>query len=185
MDHIDALETAWSRGGALLAGLQPGDLARPTPCADWDVRELLIHTLGESDMMSQVNRGARSSADYPDFVGDGGAIVEAWQRIGAENVASWRDSGVDGDRTYFYGSFPARACLLIGIGEVLVHCWDIARATGQPYDIDEDLALLVYGLYSNIPLDAMRANGSLGPEIAVPADAPVADRMLGLLGRRP
>jgi uncharacterized protein (TIGR03086 family) len=100
-------------------------------------------------------------------------------------VASWHERGLDGDRAYFYGTFPARVGLLVNIGEVVVHSWDLARATGQHYDFDPDLALLVHGLYSAFPLDGMRSNGSLGPEIPVPADAPVADRLLGLLGRRP
>ncbi|MDT4919817.1 MAG: hypothetical protein QOI15_719 [Pseudonocardiales bacterium] len=185
MDHIDALERAWKLGSDLLAGLRPADLSLATPCEGWDVRDLLVHTLGETDMMSQVNRGAKSSGEYPDFVGDGASLDGAWQRIGADNVASWHEGGLDGNRAYFYGTFPARVCLLVNIGEVVVHSWDLARPTGQRYDIDPDLAQLVYGLYSAFPLDGMRANGSLGPEILVPADAPVADRLLGLLGRQP
>jgi uncharacterized protein (TIGR03086 family) len=182
---MDALESAWKFGSDLLAGVRPADLRRPTPCTGWDVRHLLVHTLGETDMMSRVNRGAKSSSEYPDFVGDGASLDGAWQRIGEDNVVSWIEGGIDGDRAYFYGTFPARVCLLVNIGEVVVHSWDLAQATGQHYDIDPDLAQLVYGLYSAFPLDGMRANGSLGPEIPVPADAPVADRLLGLLGRQP
>lgn len=185
MDHTDALETAWQHGGDVLAGLRPDDLTRTTPCAGWDVRELLVHTLGESHMMSEVNRGAASSNEYLDFVGDGATLVDEWQRIGAENVASWRGSGLEDDRVYFYGTFPARAAVLINLGEIVVHSWDLARATEQAFVIDADLAGLVYGLYTAFPLDGMRANGSLGPEVPVSADASVADRMLGLLGRQP
>ena len=185
MDHIDALEMAWKQGGDVLAGLRPEDLGRATPCAGWNVRALLVHTLGEADMMSQVNRGAKSSSEYSDFVGDGTALSETWQQIASDNVTSWRESDLDATRTYFYGTFPARACVLINLGEVVVHSWDLAQATGQRHDIDEELALLVHDLYSAIPLEGMRANGSLGPAVAVPNDAPVADRMLGLLGRQP
>lgn len=185
MNHIDALGSAWKLGNDLLAGLRPADLDRATPCAGWDVRELLVHTLGEADMMSQVNRGAQSSSEYPDLVGDGASLDGGWQRVGADNVASWHDGGLAGDRAYFYGTFPARVALLINLGEVVVHSWDLARATGRHYDIDPELAELVYGLYSAFPLDGMRANGSLGPEVPVPAGAPVAHRLLGLLGRQP
>jgi uncharacterized protein (TIGR03086 family) len=185
MDHIDALDRAWKDGGDLVAGLSAADLGRTTPCAGWDVRDLLGHALGESDMMSRVNRGAKSSSEYPDFVRDGATLVDEWQRIAADNVASWHEGGLDGERTYFYGTFPTGVCLLINIGEVVVHSWDLAQATGERHDVDPELAALVYSLYSAFPLDGMRANGSLGPEVPVPADAPVADRLLGLLGRRP
>jgi uncharacterized protein (TIGR03086 family) len=185
MDQIDALERAWKDGADLVVGLSPAQLAQATPCAGWDVRDLLVHTLGESDMMSRVNRGAKSDSEYPDFVGDGTSLVDEWQRIAADNVASWHEGGLDGDRTYFYGTFPTRVCLLVNIGEIVVHSWDLAQATGERQDIDPDLAALVHGLYSAFPLDGMRANGSLGPEVPVRAEAPVADRLLGLLGRRP
>jgi uncharacterized protein (TIGR03086 family) len=185
MNHIDALELSWKHGAELVSGLRPGDLSAPTPCGDWDVRGLLNHTLGEARMMTDVNRGLPSGNDHGDLVRDGDALVVTWHETGRDNVESWRESGLDGDRTYFYGTFPARACVLINLGEVLVHSWDLARATGKDFDLDPDLAALVHGLYSAIPLEGLRANGVLGPEVPVPADAPIADRMLGLLGRQP
>ncbi len=73
----------------------------------------------------------------------------------------------------------------MNLAEVLVHSWDLAQATGRGYVVDPELAEVVYGLYRAVPLDDMRAHGALGPEVAVPVVAPVADRLLGLLGRRP
>lgn len=108
-----------------------------------------------------------------------------WTGVAASNVASWRESGLEGDRTYFYGTFPAGASAVINLGEVVVHTWDLAMALGRPAPKDPGLATLAYELYSYVPLDGMRAAGHLGPEVPVPADAPVEDRMLGLLGRRP
>ena len=185
MDHIDALEMSWKQGASIIADLRASDLAAATPCADWEVRALLNHLLGEAQMMTDVNNGLASSKEHDDVVGDGSALLAAWDSIAERNVASWRTSGLDGDRTYFYGTFPAAACVVINLGEVAVHNWDLARATGMSFTIDDELAAPVYDLYSAIPLDGMRANGSLGPEVAVPAGAPIADRLLGLLGRTP
>ena len=185
MDTIDTLELSWKYGASVVAGLGPADLATLTPCAGWDVRALLNHTLGEAQMMTDVNNGLVSSADHGDIVGDGTGLSGAWDAIGQRNVTSWRTSGLDGDRAYFYGTFPATAGIVINIGEVIVHAWDLARAIGQPFEIDAELAAPVYGLYRAIPLDGMRSNGLLGPEIAVPDDASISDRLLGLLGRTP
>lgn len=37
----------------------------------------------------------------------------------------------------------------------------------------------------HVPLDAIRAAGEFGPEIAVVATAPVGERLLALVGRQP
>jgi uncharacterized protein (TIGR03086 family) len=186
MDPIDALELSWKQGAELVGDLGPEDLTLPTPCAGWDVRALLNHTLGEVVMMTRVNGGQPGGTDdHGDLVGDGLALGALWDELGRANVASWREAGLQGDRAYFYGTFPAAAAAISNLGEVLLHSWDLAQATGRGYVIDPDLAALVYGLYSAVPLDDKRAKGVLGPEVTMPADAPVADRVLALLGRRP
>lgn len=184
MNEIDALEQAWKYGAELLADLPPNDLQQATPCAGWDVRALLNHVLGESTMQSEVNRGLPSIADHGDVLGDNDALT-VWTRIARDNVASWHEAGVDGERAYFYGTYPAAAALAINVGEVVVHNWDLAKALGRPVTTDPDHAAIAYGLWSSFPLDGLRAAGQLGPEIAIPADAPVMDRLLGLLGRQP
>lgn len=66
-----------------------------------------------------------------------------------------------------------------------MHTWDLAKATGQPAQIDPEVAQLIYDFYRAIPMDGMRAGGVYGPEISVPESAPVQDRLLGFLSRRP
>ncbi len=185
MDIIDALERSWEVGAQVVAGLTAEQLDAPTPCAGWDVRALLNHTLGEALMMTRVNQGQAAGNDHGDLVGDGGTLVATWAEVARENVASWRESGLEGDRTYFYGTFPSPASAIINLGEVVVHTWDLAMAIGRPAPVDPALAALVHQLYASVPLDGMRAGGMLGPEVEVSDGAPVADRMLALLGRRP
>jgi uncharacterized protein (TIGR03086 family) len=185
MDYTDALEMSWKHGANLIAEVRPADFSAPTPCTGWDVRALLNHVLGEATMMTEVNRGKTSEPFHADLVGDGTGIVATWESLADRNVTSWRTSGLDGERAYFYATVPATAGLVINLGEVLVHSWDLAQAIGKQFDVDAELAGLVYGLYNAIPLDDMRAHGHLGPQVAVPDSAPIAERMLGLLGRTP
>ncbi len=185
MDLIDALEKSWAASTTVVARLDPSQLDAPTPCIGWDVRAVLDHTLGEAAMMTAVNRGEPFGGNHGDLTGDGSTLLEEWTRIGADNVASWRSSGLEGKRTYFYGTYPAPASIVINLGEVLVHSWDLARATGQSVELDPDLVAPVHDLYASYPLDGMRANGQLGPEVPVPPDATPAARLLGLLGRQP
>ncbi len=185
MNPIDALERSWNDGAAIVSRVSAEDLTSPTRCDGWDVKQLLNHTLGECQMMTLVNQGEPAGNVRGDLVGDGVGLGETWARLGAENIASWRASGLDGKRSYFYGTFPAGASAVINLGEVLVHSWDLARGIDADFEVDPELASLVYGLYSAIPLDGMRAGGMLAAEVPVPTDAPVSERMLGLLGRQP
>lgn len=184
MDPIDALEEAWGQGGDVLATLRPDQLDDPTPCAEFDVRAVVNHVLGEALMMSDANRRQSASSDRGDLIGPGDART-TWESIGRDNVTSWREGGLDGDRAYVYGTFPASVGVVINLSEVLVHTWDLARATGRSLELDPDLSAIVFGLYGTMPLDGLRAEGVFGPEIQVDAEATVADRLLGLLGRRP
>ena len=79
--------------------------------------------------------------------------VGAVGRTAEVNLASWRaDGALDGDRSYPWGTFPAGVGLLVNLGEVAVHAWDLAEATGQRATIDEDTArrLVVRGFFASI-----------------------------------
>jgi uncharacterized protein (TIGR03086 family) len=76
---------------------------------------------------------------------------------------------------------------LVALDELVVHGWDIARATGQPYDCDPASLEAVHGFvlqFSEPGLEAER-EGLFGPVVDVPADAPLLDRVIGLTGRDP
>lgn len=185
MSHIDALEQAWKYGEELVATVRPEELSGPTPCAGWDVRALLNHLLGETTMQTEVNHGLPSNADHGDLLSEG--VLATWSRVAAANVASWREVGVEGERTYFYGTFPAPVALASNIAEVVVHNWDLATALGRPVTADPAHAEIAWGLWSACPverLDALRAHGQFAAEVPVAVDAPVMDRLLGLLGRQ-
>lgn len=187
MSQIDALEQTWKYGEELVATVQSEELSLPTPCAGWDVRGLLNHLLGESTMQTEVNHGLPSKADHGDLLGEDDTVA-VWNRIAADNVASWREGGVEGERRYFYGTFPAPVALASNIAEVVVHSWDLATALGRPVSTDPAHAEIAWELWSSFPverLDALRVHGQFRPEVAVAADAPAMDRLLGLLGRQP
>jgi uncharacterized protein (TIGR03086 family) len=75
--------------------------------------------------------------------------------------------------------------------DLVLHRWDLARATGQDDTIDPDELEGMWPGLLQIP-EVMRVPGALGPGVTVfgpvvevPADAPLQDRALGLLGRDP
>ena len=184
MDVISALEQSYDQTAKLVAGLTPAEFKAPSPCAGWDVRDTLNHMLGTTWMFTLVNQGKTVDEDAGDVVGDDASL--AVTAATKENLASWRQPGAfEGDRSYSFGTFPATGAAMLNLGEVVVHNWDVARATGQELVIDPAVGQMVYDWGISIPLDDFREHGAFGPEVAVPASAPIIDRLVGLLGRQP
>jgi uncharacterized protein (TIGR03086 family) len=73
---------------------------------------------------------------------------------------------------------------MVALSEVVIHGWDVARSSGQPYDQDPatlDACLRhVSAFAGGEPIE-----GLFGPAVPVPADAPRLDRLVGLSGRDP
>jgi uncharacterized protein (TIGR03086 family) len=184
MDGVTALERAYEAMGKRVANLTADQLSIQSACSEWDLRALLNHAFGAGWMFTLVNQGQTLGEDSGDVVGDDPAAACA--ELAAANVASWKAAGgLEGERTYPFGTFPAEMALVINVGEILIHAWDVAKATGQDATIDPEAAELLYGLYGNMPLDMYREYGAFGPEVQVPESAPIADRLLGLLGFQP
>lgn len=85
----------------------------------------------------------------------------------------------------FFGRTRLEATVdrFLGI-DLLVHGWDIARATGQDETLPDAEVARVYADVVELG-DSLRAEGVCGPAVEVPADAPAQDRLLAFLGRTP
>jgi uncharacterized protein (TIGR03086 family) len=72
----------------------------------------------------------------------------------------------------------------IALTEVVIHGWDLARATGQPYDTDPRA---VDAILPNVEQTAAEGpvEGLFGPAVPVADDAPVLERVIALSGRDP
>ena len=184
MDVVSALEQSYDQTATLVGRLTPAEFEAPSPCAGWDVRATLNHMLGATWMFTLVNQGHAADEDAGDVIGDDATL--AVTAAAKENLASWRQPGAfEGDRSYVFGTFPATGAVMLNLGEVVVHNWDVARATGRELAINPAVGQMIYDWAVSIPLDDFRDHGAFGPEVAVTASAPIVDRLVGLLGRQP
>lgn len=157
--------------------IEPGQLTNRTPCAEFDVRELVHHLLYWGPSLEGAGRKENvppSDADVADW--RGALLAQLTRTVDAWTPASaWEGTTSMG---------PAQVIGEMIVGEFLVHGWDLARATGQRYEPPADL--LAYA-HDGIAAGAEQARemGIYGPEVSVPADAPLLDRILGLTGRDP
>lgn len=165
---------------AVVARVRPDQFDRPTPCAAWDVRGLLGH-LVEANRMFTVAAGA-DPADLPDD-----DPLKAYELSTEEVRRAWHRPGLlDGEVTLPFGSFPGWVAVRMHFVDHFVHGWDLAVATGQAAELDPELAEAAFEEMSEALVDAPRGpQFPFGPVVDWPADAPVAERLVALLGRRP
>jgi len=185
----DLMARAAAAVAATVRDLKPDQLSAPTPCAEFDVRKVVHHllfwgpSLEAAAHKESVPPPAAAESDVDLTTGDWAAdltalldrVAEAWARPSA-----WEGTTRMGGPT----ELPAAMIGGMLVGELVVHGWDLARATGNPVELDDDL--LAY-LHPEVAAGAEqgRQMGIYGPEVAVPADAPTLARILGLTGRDP
>ncbi|MCX5202736.1 TIGR03086 family metal-binding protein [Streptomyces sp. NBC_00237] len=163
----------------LVSAVDPGRFDRPTPCADWDVRALLDHLVWENLLWAGLADGAPRTDVAADHLGD--HHVEAFRSASEAALAAFERPGMLDQR---YGPAPGRRLVEQLVIEMLVHGWDLARATGQPHDLLPGLAAsalpVVREIYGGLPRTAA---GSFAEPQPLPADACALDRLAAYLGR--
>ncbi|HET6315132.1 MAG TPA: TIGR03086 family metal-binding protein [Chloroflexota bacterium] len=180
---LDLLERALDQTGGVIARVRPEQATLPTPCTDWDVRTLVNHTVYDLKLFKSMVDGAERPAPDDNPVGqDWGAaynaaassLREAWQRRGEEGTMHLGR----------LGEMPASWAIGQHMADIAVHGWDIARATGQPTEADPQVgeASLEWARQSLKP--ELRGQ-TFGPEVKVPDDTPLYERLAAFFGRTP
>ena len=85
-------------------------------------------------------------------------------------------------------TFPAQACGLVALDEVLLHGWELARSTGQAYEpsaAEAEAVLPIVTPSGDPEADAQMRDGMFEPALPVPQDAAPFERTLLLSGRDP
>ena len=172
--------------GHVVAKVRPEQLADPTPCRDWDVRRLLNHIVAGNHMFAEVARGGR--ADPEDTVVDHTRPDPGTNYLAsAESVlAAWAEPGAMERRCHMpFGDVPAPAAVSIHFLDLVVHGWDLARATGQDATIDPDLAAEALDISHDLLSPELRELGMFGPgDVPASADDLLHDRLVAFMGRR-
>jgi uncharacterized protein (TIGR03086 family) len=171
----------------VVANVNAGELDGTTPCADWDLRTLVNHTILWTAYSAEQRAYGKSVAEdlmSKDFTAEPG-FAEDYQAQAAKAVAAWsdpaawhRELGVMGSET------PAAEIAAMLIAEMVLHGWDIAKATGQDYQCSKEVA--------DELLATVEAQGEMFRQyqgfaaiVPVPDDADAFDRALSLSGRDP
>ncbi|MFE3403467.1 TIGR03086 family metal-binding protein [Streptomyces anulatus] len=178
----ELLESAADRALPVVRGIDDGQLGGGTPCAEYDVRALVNHLF--QVVVNFQALAAREEVDFgqvPEFVaGD-------WRgRFGDETarlVEAWSVPGVEEGTTGRMG-LPARTVGLMVLGDLTVHAWDLARATGADFVPEESVVdELGPGLAAMAP--QAREMKVFGEPFPVGEGASAFERLLAVTGRDP
>jgi uncharacterized protein (TIGR03086 family) len=186
------LTPAAQRLADLVSGIPDDLLDAPTPCPAYTLGDLVDHIGGAA--VAFTGAAAKDTGDVTAQgpSGDASRLTDDWRtRIGRDLnglAEAWRDPAAWTGMTRAGGiELPGEVAGLVALDELVVHGWDVARATGQAYECDPQSLEAVQGFvaqFSEPGLEAERA-GLFGPVVDVPDDAPLLDRVIGLTGRDP
>ena len=175
--------------------VRPGEMALPTPCADWDLGMLLGH-LSDSmaDLETAIRTGHLDLERPPDHaVGD---PVETLRDRAAQLLCAAYVYGVPGRFVAVSGlPVPAGLVACTGAVEIAVHGWDVSVARGaavspvEPLRLIEPVRPIPAALASRMlglcPLLVAGREGLFADPVEVAAQASPGDKLVAFLGRDP
>jgi uncharacterized protein (TIGR03086 family) len=191
MDMVDLGPAAMQLAG-LVTRVPDAELGNPTPCPAYTLGDLIDHVGGLALAFTAAAR--KDGGRYANMraAGDGSRLGDDWRvRIPRDLAAlagAWRDPAAGDGMTRIAGDDgPAAIIGLAAAGELVVHGWDLARATGQPYECQPELLDAAHRFLVQFASPDLPAGPEVpfGPSRAVPADAPPLDQVLALAGRDP
>jgi uncharacterized protein (TIGR03086 family) len=176
MDLIDRYENAADGFTGRLEAVADDQWENPTPCTDWNVRELVDHVIA---IQRQIPEGLGVT------VSDGATPQATWNAVREGALAALRKPGVlEQTMPGRNGEVPVEMALIPRLSDVLVHTWDLARATGGDETLNPETASIV--LERLKPNDeVLRSSGTFGPKVDPPPGADAAVELLCFTGRRP
>lgn len=169
-----------------VAGIGDDQWSASTPCAEWDVRDLVIHLLEEQLWVPPIVAG-RKVEDVGEVDADLGDDPKGrHERAAAAAQEAVEEPGaLDRTAHLSFADLPMPAYVMQRTADMVIHSWDLAVATGQDLQVDDDLAQAAWDATAPFVTQEVRDAGVFGPEVPVPADADPLTRLLGLTGRDP
>jgi uncharacterized protein (TIGR03086 family) len=178
------LEQTIAATRGVLANVTHDQLGQPTPCASWDVAELINHIVGGQHFFAAGLSGEPPSGEQPDFAA--GDFVAAFDDASSTCLAGFQAEGAM-EKMYKlpFGEMPGAAFMGLACTDTFQHAWDLAKATGQETDLAPELAETLLTQSQRSIQESFRGpeGAPFGPEQTAPADAAPADQLAAFLGR--
>lgn len=184
------LGSAAAQMSTLLERVTDDQLTQPTPCLAYTLGDLIDHVSGLSQAFTAAATKDIGSATSQSPSGDASRLGDDWRtRIPKQLAAladAWRNPNAwDGMTQAGRIDLAAAIAGKIALNELVIHGWDVARASQQPFACDPRALHTSMEFVSMMSGEGGGREGLFGPVVDVPADAPLLDRVIGLSGRNP
>jgi uncharacterized protein (TIGR03086 family) len=177
-DELECAEATFAVLQHVLHGIAGDDLAKQTPCREFDVASLTDHLMNSITVIGGAAGAQTPERDQTDSV-ERQVVLAARPALDA-----WKRRGLDGNVAFGSNEAPAKMMAGILCLEFLVHAWDYAAALGREVPAPDSLSDYVMGLARNIITPQGRTNAGFDDPIEVPDDASALDQLLAFTGRR-
>ncbi len=188
MDSVKLLQRVVDQTTDVVNDVTEDQMANPSPCDGWTVRDVLNHITGGATMFAiSAEQGSVPDELLGQLMGGdnlGDDPKGAWLVAANRAMLAFEQPGaLDKVVKLPFGEMPGGVALNIAVFDVLTHAVDIARASGQSVDDPELLETALTMGHQMIGPD-LRIPGVFDPEQPVAADASPEDRLLAFAGRK-
>jgi uncharacterized protein (TIGR03086 family) len=152
-----------------------------SPCAGWTARDIVGHLVEW----------------IPGFFGAHGVAFGAVPSVDVDPVGAWIavDQALSAALADPTGAARiiesplgsqslAETVDMIVVGDVFIHTWDLARATGLDESLDADQVQRMLESMGSMPDEVLRSGGMFGPRVDVADNADDQTKLLAFVGRR-
>jgi uncharacterized protein (TIGR03086 family) len=180
------LSSAMSSAAEVIGAVTEDQLTMPTPCSDFDVRTLATHLMSAPPTIACLGRGDDYEAVSEQAI-PFGQWRTRWTESCAEAREAWADDALlDKVITLPWAVLPGGEVLAQFTGEIVVHTWDLATATGQWGEWKPEVLELAYESYlQGLPAEGREQFPVFKAVVPVDDDASLIDRIIAYTGRQP
>ncbi len=163
--------------------IDEAQLHDPTPCSELDVAGVLTHMITGGGQFAFLFRGETPPTQEPAPPTDE-VLVKHFQTTMEDLLDAVHSPGaMERVITAPLGEMPGDAFARLVAFDGLIHGWDLAQATGQPYTIDEDVVAAVDEFARQAITPEMRDSGMFGDPTCPPPWAGTLERLVAFSGR--
>ena len=182
----DQHEQALQATGRLVEGIKADQWEDPTPNEGWSVRDLMQHIVSGNLWVGELMAGKSIEEVGDRLDGDvlGADPIGAYRRSADVAAAAFKQPGaMERPVGVSYGPVPGQVYAGHRFIDVLIHGWDLAKATGQDTELDPELVQACIEVLEP-QKQLLAGSGAFGTTVEVPDDADPQTRLLADLGRR-
>lgn len=182
MDTAKTLDQGLDFFAGVLRQVKTDQWHNATPCAEWDVRNLVGHVVGVMQLAVRMCRGGDLGGSLsPAVLGDD--PVADWDRAASQVRDELASADLNAERDTALGRKTVAFSLSFPTFDLYLHGWDLGAAIGKEVHIPADVAEWIDGFLRELPEKGLRSPKTFGPEQPCPPDADATTRLMAFTGR--